>query len=230
MPSFASLMRAINADDGFLAVAKFPRARTTLCKPGAKSRRSAAARASISFSLMNASTSSLLGKPAPPGIARLPPPARISLILAKSSVEGSWVPARRPIDSTARFTVGELLRSVSAALAPMPDSLMKSSMLCVLGSPCPPPAQEPAMLPLRNSARASRIRASNAAEGFLAVERSPRAKARRWTSMGQSRRSAAARSSMSLALMKSSTSRRDTPSSSSEPPMVGGTRALIWLL
>jgi len=170
MPSFASLILAINAEDGFRAVAKLPRARTTLCKPGAKSRRSAAARASMSFSLMNASTSSLLGMPTPPGTprARLVP-ARISLILAKSSVEGSWVPVRRPHDNTARFTVGELLRSVSAALADMPDSLMKSSMLLELGRPCP----------LRSSARASRIRASNAAEGFLAVDRSPRAKARR---------------------------------------------------
>jgi len=179
MPSFASLMRAINADEGFRAVAKFPRARTTLCKPGAKSRRSAAARASMSFSLMNASTSSLLGQPAPPGTARLPF-ARISLILARSSVEGSWLPVRRPHDSTARFTVGELLRSVSAALSPIPDSLMKSSMLLELGRPCPlPPAQEPEVLPLRSSARASRMRASRAAEGFLAVDRSPRAKARR---------------------------------------------------
>mmetsp|Transcript_89119 Transcript_89119/g.288645 ORF Transcript_89119/g.288645 Transcript_89119/m.288645 type:complete len:267 (-) Transcript_89119:36-836(-) len=216
-PSFASLIRAIRAEEGLRALLRSPLMSTARCRPGGKSRRSAAARPSTSLSLMNSSTSSLLGRPMPPQpparmapVAQFPPPALTSRMRVMSSVDGSWLPLRLPHASTPRFTVGELLRKVLAALSPMPFALMKSSTLLVLGRPTllplPPIQEPPPLLPPRTSTRASLMRASNAAEGFRALERSPRASARRWTSGGHSLRSAAARSSTSFDLMKSSTS------------------------
>mmetsp|Transcript_131682 Transcript_131682/g.367065 ORF Transcript_131682/g.367065 Transcript_131682/m.367065 type:complete len:216 (+) Transcript_131682:383-1030(+) len=176
-PSFASRMRAMRAEEGLRALLRSPLTSTARCRAGGKSRRSAAARPSTSLSLMNASTSSLLGNPSPPPV-HPEPPARTSRIRARSSAEGSWLPLSWPHASTALFTVGELLRRVLAALSLILLSVMKSSTFLVLGRPTPlPPIQLPPLPPPRTSTRASRMRASRAAEGFRALERSPRARA-----------------------------------------------------
>lgn len=94
---------------------------------------------------------------------------------AKSSAEGSCPSLRNPAASMDRLTVGELLLKDEAAVSPMLFEMMKSSMILVLGRPKPPPVT--LLLPPRHSARASRMRAKSAAEGFRALDRSPRARA-----------------------------------------------------
>jgi len=176
MPIFASLMRAIRAEDGLRALLRSPRTSTALCSTGGKSRRSAAARPSTLFYLMNSSTSSLLGKPL---LFQLHPPVRTSWILFRSSTEGSPWPLSLPQASTALLRVGELLLKAYAVSRLTPVASMKSSTCLELGKPTPlPMSQLPPLPPPLSMTLASRMRAKSAAEGFLALESSPRATTR----------------------------------------------------
>jgi len=100
-----------------------------------------------------------------------------------------------PRPMTFRWTVGDALLSMSAALSSTLLSLMKSSTSKELLAP-----------PNAGLERASLIRARRAADGFLAVPKPPRASTFRCISAEQFLKSSAARSSMSLSLTKSSSS------------------------
>jgi len=127
-----------------------------------------------------------------------PTPAFASLIRARSAEEGFRAVRRSPRPSTVRCTFSSLPLRESAAFSSMSFDLMNSSTSALAG----------AAVPRSSDLRASRMRASNAAEAFRAVLSDPRARTFRCTSGGQSCRSAAALSSISLLSMKSSISRR----------------------
>mmetsp|Transcript_47854 Transcript_47854/g.86566 ORF Transcript_47854/g.86566 Transcript_47854/m.86566 type:complete len:265 (-) Transcript_47854:81-875(-) len=204
-PILASRMRERSADEGFRALLRSPRLMTARCIAGGASRRSAAARTSTSFALMNSSISAPLGPGAPPpmlGTGRLIAPPLASRIRASSVADAFSGPLGGADERISLLIVGELERRALAACSSMLLVLMYSSSSLVLGRPMPE-RQPP---PPRASTRASLMRTINAAEEFRALLRSPRSSTFRCTSAGQSRRSCAARSSTSLALMKASSS------------------------
>mmetsp|Transcript_102960 Transcript_102960/g.321930 ORF Transcript_102960/g.321930 Transcript_102960/m.321930 type:complete len:203 (-) Transcript_102960:7-615(-) len=132
-----------------------------------------------------------------------PMPSFASRIRASKAEEGFRAVLSSPRLSTVRCTVGELLLRESAALSSTSFAPIKSSTSWLPRGPPPEPER-----PLEPLTRASRMRASSAADGFRALLSSPRASTLRCTSGGQSRKSAAARSSTSFARMKSSISER----------------------
>lgn len=144
------------------------------------------------------------------------PPDLMSLILASNTAEGSWEPRISPLFSTARFKVGELLLSAAAARSSMLFDLMYSVISLLDGKPTACVLDGAVAVP----SRASLIRTSTAAEGFLAVPKSPRERTFRWTSGGQSRKSAEARSSILLDRKNSSTSSFVGPLPSSSAVMM----------
>lgn len=201
----ASRMREMSADEGFRALLRSPRLMTARCIPGGASRKSVAARSSTSFALMNSSISALLGpRPPVPVVAtgRVLAPPLASRIRASNVADAFSVPLGAGDERISLLIVGELDRRALAACSSMLLVLMYSSSSLLLGKPTPE-RQPP---PPRASTRASLMRTISAAEEFRALLRSPRSSTFRCTSAGQSRRSCAARSSTSFALIKSSSS------------------------
>lgn len=185
---------------------KSPRLRTARCTAGGAPRSSPLTRSSTSLSLMNASISRTLGNPITCAFVEFalpapssPPPAFASCMRASREAEES--PCKSPQEITDLLIVGEQDRNCFAASRPTRFRERNSSTSLLLRRPMPTPAGAVAWPSL-----ASRMRTSNAAEGFRALFRSPRCSTWRCTSLVHSRKSSAARSSILLRESQSSTS------------------------
>eukprot|EP00448_Togula_jolla_P016876 CAMPEP_0170578432 /NCGR_PEP_ID=MMETSP0224-20130122/5452_1 /TAXON_ID=285029 /ORGANISM="Togula jolla, Strain CCCM 725" /LENGTH=180 /DNA_ID=CAMNT_0010901399 /DNA_START=427 /DNA_END=965 /DNA_ORIENTATION=+ len=165
------------------------------------------------------------GTMAPQAAELLPGGADLASRMRDSKAEeGFRAPVRSPRATTALWTSGGLPRSDAAALSSTPLWRMNSST--------PGSTEfrewlpEPPLLALD---LASLIRAMSAAEGFRAVERSPRERTIRCTSPGQFLRSLAAPSSTEFDSRNLSTSSRlgGSPDMAEAPaePLVAGAPA-----